>query len=319
MSGPVILTLAREFAAPADRVFDAWLDPADASRFLFATPAGEMKRVEIDARVGGEALIVERRAEGEARHRLRFEVIDRPRRLVFLFSADLSDDGKWTRVSIDIAATPAGCTLTLTHEMEAAWAGHAPQVRSGWTMILDGLTRLLEKTMIDIERIAPDTIRMERLLDAPVETVWRWLTEPDLRRQWFAGGRIDPRVGGEIELVFDHDDLSADDVPYPAQYAEYKGAIGRERIVEYDPPRRFAISWDEGREGTALFELFEAGERTRLVLTHSGISGPGPMANFGGGWHAHLAVLEARLAGRQVRDFWALHAQSEEAVARQLR
>ena len=93
---------------------------------------------------------------------------------------------------------------------------------------------------------------------------------------------------------------------------------GRERIVEYDPPHRFAISWDEGREGTALFELFEAGDRTRLVLTHNGITGPGPMANFGGGWHAHLAVLAARLAGRRVADFWALHGESEAAVARQL-
>lgn len=172
--------------------------------------------------------------------------------------------------------------------------------------------------MIDIERIAPDTIRMERLLDASVETVWRWLVEPDLRRQWFAGGRIESCVGGEVELIFDHDDLSDDDVPYPAQYAQYKGSIGRERIVEYDPPHRFAFTWDEGKEGTALFELFEAGERTRLVLTHSGISGPGPMANFGGGWHSHLAVLEARLAGRGVRDFWELHAESEKAVARQL-
>ncbi len=172
--------------------------------------------------------------------------------------------------------------------------------------------------MIDIERIAPDTIRMERLLDAPVETVWRWLTEPGLRGQWFAGGSIDPRVGGEVELIFDHDNLSDDDVPYPPEYAEFKGAIGRERIVEYDPPRRFAITWDEGKEGTALFELFEAGDRTRLILTHSGISGPAPMANFGGGWHSHLAVLEAKLAGRSVRDFWALHGESEAAVARQL-
>lgn len=171
--------------------------------------------------------------------------------------------------------------------------------------------------MIEIERIAPDTIRMERLLDAPVETVWRWLIEPDLRRQWFAGGPIDPRIGGEVELIFDHDDLSDDDVAYPAQYAELKGAIGCERVVEYDPPRRFAITWDGGKEGTALFELFEAGDRTRLVLTHSGITGPGPMANFGGGWHSHLAVLEARLAGRGVRDFWALHAESAQAVARQ--
>ncbi len=172
--------------------------------------------------------------------------------------------------------------------------------------------------MIDMERVGTDTIRMERRLQAPAATVWRWLTEPDLRRLWFAGGDLDPRVGGEVELVFDHDALSDEDVPYPERYAPYKGAVGRERVVIYDPPTRFAITWDEGREGTALFELFDEGETTRLVLTHSGISGPAPMANFGGGWHSHLAVLEARIAGRGVANFWALHAEAEAAVARQL-
>ena len=68
----------------------------------------------------------------------------------------------------------------------------------------------------------------------------------------------------------------------------------------------------------ARFELFEMGERTRLVLTHSGITGPGPMASFAGGWSSHLAVLQALLAGETVRDFWALHARSVAEVEKQL-
>ncbi|MCP3731654.1 SRPBCC family protein [Sphingomonas sp. MG17] len=169
--------------------------------------------------------------------------------------------------------------------------------------------------MIDLEIPAPGTLRMERLLDAPPATVWRYLTEASLREQWFSGG-TDARAGEAVELVFDHDNLSADDVPYPAAYAEYKGAKGVERVLEFDPPRVFAISWDGGKEGVAKFELFEAeGDRTRLVLTHSGITGPGPLANFGGGWHSHLAVLQGVLRGEPVRDFWALHAQSEAKVA----
>jgi uncharacterized protein YndB with AHSA1/START domain len=167
--------------------------------------------------------------------------------------------------------------------------------------------------MVEIERIAPDTIRFERILDAPRETVWRYLAEAELRGLWFSSG-TDMRAGEEVELVFDHDNLSADNVPYPEQYAQWKGAVGRERVLAFDPPRLLAISWDEGKEGRAEFELFEHGERTRLVLTHSGITGPGPMANFGGGWHSHLAVLQARLSGGTVRDFWALHAESEKAV-----
>lgn len=168
--------------------------------------------------------------------------------------------------------------------------------------------------MIAIERLAPDTIRFERMLDAPRETVWRYLAEAELRRQWFAGG-TDMVAGGTVELMFDHDNLSTDRVPYPEKYARFKGAVGRERVVEFDPPRLLAISWDEGKQGVARFVLFDEGERTRLVLTHSGITGPGPMANFGGGWHSHLAVLQGVLAGDRVRDFWALHAQSEAAVA----
>ncbi len=144
MSAPVILTVTRAFAASAERVFDAWLDPARAARFLFATPEGEMLTCEIDARVGGRGLIVERRAGGDARHRLRFEAIERPRRLVFLFSADPAEEGEWTRVAIEIAPTPMGCTLTLTHEMDPAWASYEEPTRKGWTMILESLGHITE-------------------------------------------------------------------------------------------------------------------------------------------------------------------------------
>ena len=145
MTAPVILTISRDFDATPEAVFDAWLDPAKAGKFLFKTPDGEMLTVEIDARVGGRALVVERRASGDAHHRLRYEVIDRPHRLVFLFAADPAEEGEWTRVSIDIVAKGQGATLTLTHEMDPEWAAYEDQTRKGWTTILDTLATLLEK------------------------------------------------------------------------------------------------------------------------------------------------------------------------------
>lgn len=145
VSEPVVLTVARDFAAPAERVFDAWLDPGDARRFLFATPGGAMQRVDIDARVGGGFTIVERRGEVDAGHYGRFVEIDRPRRLVFLFAADPAgpDDG-WTRVTIEIAGTATGCRLTLTHEMAPEWADYEARTRDGWTMILASLAPVTE-------------------------------------------------------------------------------------------------------------------------------------------------------------------------------
>ena len=143
MTAPVILSVTRDFAAPAERVFDAWLDPKDAARFLFATDGGEMLTCEIDARVGGRATIVERRPAGDAHHRMQFEVIDRPTRLVFLFAADPAEEGEWTRVTIEIAPRGDGCTLTLTHEMDPEWAAYEEQTRKGWGMILGNLARML--------------------------------------------------------------------------------------------------------------------------------------------------------------------------------
>jgi uncharacterized protein YndB with AHSA1/START domain len=141
MSAPVILTVTRDFDAPAERVFDAWLDPEDARGFLFATADGEMQTVEIDPRVGGRALIVERRGGKDVHHRMQFDVIDRPTRFVFRFAADPAEEGQWTRVSIEIEPTPSGCTLTLTHEMDPQWAAYEDQTRKGWTTILGNLER----------------------------------------------------------------------------------------------------------------------------------------------------------------------------------
>jgi uncharacterized protein YndB with AHSA1/START domain len=169
-----------------------------------------------------------------------------------------------------------------------------------------------------IERTAPDTIRLERTLDAPVETVWRYLTEADLRRDWFMGG-TDATAGGEFDLLVDHDNLSDDKhVAYPESYAEFKGATWTEKVIRFEPPRLLETTFQSGKNGNVTYELFPDGGKTRLVLTHSGIVSPVGAQDFGSGWNSHLTVLEERLAGRGVKDFWALHARSREAVAKAL-
>ena len=168
-----------------------------------------------------------------------------------------------------------------------------------------------------LERIAPDAIRLERTLDAPVATVWRYLTEAGLRSQWFMGG-TDAAGLGEFELLVDHDQLSTDAVPYPAGYAEFKGATWTETVRRFEPPHLLETTFQGGKNGTVTYQLSADGERTRLVLTHSGIVSPVGAQDFGSGWTSHLAVLEERLAGRGVRNFWDLHMRSREAVRQAL-
>ena len=57
------IRITRRFNASIERVFDAWLDPEKAGKWLFATPTGKMVRVEIDPRVGGSFNITRRESE----------------------------------------------------------------------------------------------------------------------------------------------------------------------------------------------------------------------------------------------------------------
>jgi uncharacterized protein YndB with AHSA1/START domain len=170
---------------------------------------------------------------------------------------------------------------------------------------------------LPVEKIAPDTIRLERTLDAPIEKVWRYLTEADLRAEWFMGGS-DAAPDAEFELVTDHDNLSSDDVPYPESHECYRGMVWKEKVIRFEPPRLLQTTFLGGKNGHVTYELFDEGERTRLVLTHAGIVSGTGAHDFGGGWHSHLGVLQEKLAGREVRNFWALYERSRDEVAKAL-
>jgi uncharacterized protein YndB with AHSA1/START domain len=172
-------------------------------------------------------------------------------------------------------------------------------------------------TEAPIKRIGSDAIRLERLLDAPIETVWRYLTEAELRQQWFMGG-TDAAGVGEFELLVDHDKLSTDKVPYPESFECFKGAVWSEKVIRFEPPRLLETTFQGGKNGIVTYELQSEGDRTRLVLTHSKIESSSGLQDFGGGWNSHLTVLEEKLAGRSVRNFWALHDRSREAVRKAL-
>jgi len=134
------VAVSRRLAATPEQAFDAWLDPAIAGRFLFATPTGQMVRVEIDAREGGTFEFVDRRDGQDVLHKGRYLQLDRPRRLVFEFLVpQFSTDV--TRVAVDIAPVADGAEVTLTHD--GVLVDYVAQTRQGWTMILENLAGAL--------------------------------------------------------------------------------------------------------------------------------------------------------------------------------
>ncbi|HEV8408848.1 MAG TPA: SRPBCC domain-containing protein [Sphingomicrobium sp.] len=176
---------------------------------------------------------------------------------------------------------------------------------------------MAETALAPIERVSSDSIRLERLLEALPEKVWDYLTRAELREQWFMGG-TDAPPKGEFELLVDHDKLSEEEVPYPDGFECMKGRVFHEKVLKFDPPRLLETTFQGGKGGIVTYELFPEGEKTRLVLTHSGIADPSGFRDFGGGWTSHLAVLQEKLAGGSVKNFWALHAKCRDAVAKAL-
>ncbi len=144
--GKVRIVVVRTFPAPPARVFEAWLDPVEAAKFLFATPNGEIIRCEIDAEVGGEFTIVDRREDEDIEHFGEWVEIERPidparsGRLVFDFSVNQSPH---SRVEVEIVPEGAGSRVSLTHFMDAKWAAHAERARQGWAMILEALAGVI--------------------------------------------------------------------------------------------------------------------------------------------------------------------------------
>jgi uncharacterized protein YndB with AHSA1/START domain len=80
-----VLHMTRRFDFAPERVFDTWVNPGTAAKWLFTTPKSEWHNTEMDVRVGGRWTIVDRREGTDYEAIGEYLEVDRPRRLVFTF------------------------------------------------------------------------------------------------------------------------------------------------------------------------------------------------------------------------------------------
>lgn len=147
----------------------------------------------------------------------------------------------------------------------------------------------------------PSTLTIQRFLPGPIERVWAYLTESDLRRKWLAAGTMEMKVGAPFELVWRNSELTDP----PGQRPEGMGEEHRmqSRITELDPPRKLSFTWGKG-SGDVTFALEPRGERVLLTVIHRRLPDRGMLVGVSTGWHAHLDMLAARLAGEKPTPFW---------------
>lgn len=133
---------------------------------------------------------------------------------------------------------------------------------------------------------------IERTFDASTATVWKAITDKDDMKKWYFDlTEFKPEVGFEFRFS--------------------AGPDGREylhvcKITEVIAEKKISYSWRyDGYDGISYvtFELFSEGDKTRLVLTHSGLdSFPADNAdfakeNFEAGW--------TDIIGRSFKEFLA--------------
>jgi uncharacterized protein YndB with AHSA1/START domain len=148
--------------------------------------------------------------------------------------------------------------------------------------------------------IEPATLRIERVLPGPIERIWAYLTESELRRKWLAAGEMELRIGAPFELVWRNDELTDPPGTRPEGFAAEHRLQGE--ITEVDPPRRLAITW--GSSGGVTFTLEPQGRYVLLGIVHRRLPDRGMLLKVSAGWHTHLDVLAARVAGETPASFW---------------
>lgn len=127
---------------------------------------------------------------------------------------------------------------------------------------------------------------IERILQAPVATVWKAITDVNEMKQWY----------------FDFAEFKAE----PGFKFEFSGGTPEKQylhlceVKEVVVNRRLSYSWRyDGYEGNSLvtFELFEEGNATRVKLTHEGLesfpkSDPNfSKESFAAGWTEIIGTL----------------------------
>ncbi|MCB1391086.1 MAG: SRPBCC family protein [Rhodobacteraceae bacterium] len=170
-------------------------------------------------------------------------------------------------------------------------------------------------TTPDFAALADDgtTLVIQRWLPGPLSRVWAYLTEADKRARWLADGAMEQRPGAALELIWRNDRLADAGDTRPEGFSEESRM--QTQVLACEPMTRLSFGWGAG---AVTFDLVERNGRVLLTLTHTGLDAASRLG-IAAGWHAHLDILRARVAGVEAPSFWShwttLHAQYAARIA----
>lgn len=244
------MTLTAEFAAPVERLWEAFTEPRQLERF-WGPPGYPATFTEFDLTAGGRARYHMTSPKGEQYHGVwEFLEIDGPRTFTALDSfadenGEVLAEMPTSRMVFAFDRTPTGSRLVNTTHFDSAEALEkvvAMGAVEGSTMAINQLDRVLAGLReyaggkgTQTEILDDTHVRITRLIDGPIDLVWRAHQEPELIQQWLLGPdgwrmsicEVDSTVGGRYRYEWE---------PLEGTEGERFGFDGETLLI--DAPRR---------------------------------------------------------------------------------
>lgn len=196
------MTVTADFAAPIDRVWNAYSDPRQLERF-WGPPGWPATFAAWDHTVGGRAVYTMNGPRGEkSTGTWEFLAIDEPRGFEVL-DAFADDDGTpldsfpAQRMTFRFEPTADGTRMVTTSHFDSVEAleqvvemGQVEGLKLAMAQldaVLQDLRDYAQGKGTRVELLDDTHVRITRLVEGPRELVWRAHFEPDLIRQWMLG------------------------------------------------------------------------------------------------------------------------------------
>jgi uncharacterized protein YndB with AHSA1/START domain len=256
---PLKLDIVRRFAAPPEKLFDAWTK----TRGKWWGPAGfTLEELVIDLRPGGSWRQVMRAADGGLQTSFgTYRDVQRPHRLVMTHRWDNQDGSRSpeTQIIINFVAVEGGTEMHFEQtgfEREAPRDGHV----RGWTQSFDAMDSMVcpasepARPVLIVSRrfAAPQARVFDAWLDPAMVGKFLFVTDTGVMERV----EVNPCVGGRLLVVERRGDVSA----------EHWG-----RYIEIGRPYRIAFEFADTymADSTRVTVTFEPdGDGCMLVLRH---------------------------------------------------
>ncbi len=282
------LVFTRLFDAPRELVFQAWTDPRTVGQWWgpygFTTTTHEM-----DVRSGGVWRLTMHGPDGrDYKNKIVFLEVVKPSRLVYKHDPEKGTEPVSFETTVTFAERGDKTELMMRMLFPSAAARE-------YVIKTYGAEEGAKQTLARLgEHLAKTPLVVERSFNAPLDTVWKAITDVGHMKQWYFAAleSFRPEVGFETQFNVEHGG---------------RNFLHIWKVTDVVPGKKITYSWRYGGypgETFVTFELHSEGQKTKLKLTHDGLESFVPEShpelareNFVQGWTHYGEALEAFLEG----------------------